>query len=89
MVESAASSCALTDEKEKRQIENIMRETLPLLLKYKGALSGEHGDGLIRSYLNKGLFGSEIMEVFCQIKSLFDPDNRMNPGKIIPNQGPV
>ncbi|NIP39839.1 MAG: FAD-binding protein [Candidatus Dadabacteria bacterium] len=65
----------------------IMRElteqALGLAIKYGGVLSGEHGDGLQRSYLNEKLFGSEIYGVMKELKSIFDPENMFNPGKVV------
>jgi len=46
-------------------------------------LCGEHGDGYIRSWLNEKLFGKKIYEAFKAVKQAFDPDNRMNPNKIV------
>ena len=54
-----------------------------LVLHYKGALSSEHGDGLVRSWLNKHVFGDEIYRAFQLVKRAFDPHSRMNPGKIV------
>lgn len=54
-----------------------------LAVSFGGAMSGEHGDGLARSYLHPRLFGPELYGAMRQVKDLFDPDNRMNPGKII------
>ncbi|MFL5807832.1 MAG: FAD-binding and (Fe-S)-binding domain-containing protein [Roseiflexaceae bacterium] len=54
-----------------------------LVLHYKGALSSEHGDGLARSWLNRHVFGDEIYAAFQQVKAVFDPEGRMNPGKIV------
>ncbi len=54
-----------------------------LAVSYGGAMSGEHGDGLARSYLHPRLFGPELYGAMRQVKAVFDPDNRMNPGKII------
>lgn len=54
-----------------------------LVLHYKGALSSEHGDGLVRSWLNRHVFGEEIYNAFKLVKRAFDPQNRMNPGKIV------
>jgi len=61
----------------------ISEETFALVRKYGGSWSGEHGDGLIRSYQNKHFFGDLIYQDFCRIKSAFDPYNIFNPGKII------
>ncbi len=53
-----------------------------LVLSYGGSLSGEHGDGQARAALLPKMFGPELMEAFREFKSLWDPDNRMNPGKL-------
>lgn len=59
-----------------------------LAKKYNGVPSSEHGDGLARSYLNPEFFGPGIYGLFTQIKALFDPANRLNPGKIVHPQPP-
>ena len=48
-----------------------------------GSLSGEHGDGQARAALLPKMFGPELMQAFREFKTLWDPDNRMNPGKLI------
>ena len=53
------------------------------MLSFGGSLSGEHGDGQSRAALLPKMFGPELMEAFREFKILFDPDNRMNPGKLI------
>lgn len=73
----------LRDEKEIQLIEEIMKEVTNLLIKYGGSLSGEHGDGYIRSWLNKKLFGDKLYQAFMEIKEAFDPSNLMNPNKIV------
>ena len=50
---------------------------------YGGAMSGEHGDGLARSELNPQIFGPQLYRALQEVKAAFDPDNRMNPGKIV------
>ncbi len=50
---------------------------------YKGAYSGEHGDGLVRSEWIAPMFGPRITHAFEEIKDLFDPRGLMNPGKIV------
>lgn len=54
-----------------------------LVRQYKGAFSGEHGDGLVRSEWVAWQFGPELMRAFQEIKTLFDPQGLMNPGKIV------
>ena len=68
---------------ELKLMEKVMLDVTDLILKHHGALSGEHGDGLVRSWLNRRLFGKEIYQAFCEIKECFDPENLMNPGKIV------
>src|SRR5690606_7970916 len=46
-------------------------------------LSGEHGDGLARSMFNERIFGKRIYDAFRAVKAAFDPENLMNPGKIV------
>jgi FAD/FMN-containing dehydrogenase/Fe-S oxidoreductase len=61
----------------------IAEEAAAMVREYKGAYSGEHGDGLCRSEWVAWQFGPNIGRAFAEIKALFDPDNRMNPGKIV------
>lgn len=54
-----------------------------VVIGFGGSLSGEHGDGQARAALLPRMYGDELMEAFREFKVLFDPDNRMNPGKLI------
>ena len=54
-----------------------------LVVSYGGSFSGEHGDGQSWGELLPRMFGEQIVRVFGQFKAIFDPDNRMNPGKIV------
>ena len=54
-----------------------------LAVDYGGAMSGEHGDGLARSELNPRIFGPQLYAALTEVKAAFDPDNLMNPGKIV------
>ena len=51
-------------------------------------MSGEHGDGLARSVWNAKLFGPEVYAAFEAVKHAFDPDDRMNPGKVVASPDP-
>jgi FAD/FMN-containing dehydrogenase/Fe-S oxidoreductase len=53
-----------------------------LVASYGGSLSGEHGDGQARGELLTRMFGERLVGAFGEMKALFDPDNRMNPGKV-------
>jgi FAD/FMN-containing dehydrogenase/Fe-S oxidoreductase len=54
-----------------------------LVTKYGGALSGEHGDGRVRSHYLERFFGAKVYDALRQVKKLFDPAGLMNPGPII------
>jgi FAD/FMN-containing dehydrogenase/Fe-S oxidoreductase len=53
-----------------------------VVISFGGSLSGEHGDGQSRAALLPKMFGPELVEAFREFKALWDPDNRMNPGKL-------
>lgn len=76
----------LRDEQDIENLKNITDETFDLVVKYGGSWSGEHGDGLVRSAYNERFFGPIIYKAFRDIKRLFDPENLMNPGKIVDAQ---
>jgi Fe-S oxidoreductase/FAD/FMN-containing dehydrogenase len=71
------------DAKDIRIMQNMTNEIADLVIEFGGGMSGEHGDGLARSYLNEKLFGPQLYDAFRQVKAAFDPDGRMNPGKIV------
>ncbi|MFM1722097.1 FAD-binding and (Fe-S)-binding domain-containing protein [Rhodococcus sp. PAM 2766] len=54
-----------------------------LVVRYGGSLSGEHGDGQSRGELLPIMFGEHLVGAFEELKALFDPANRMNPGKVV------
>ena len=66
-----------------RQFEAIASASADLVLEYGGALSGEHGDGLVRSGFMERMFGPVLYEAFRHIKQTFDPHGLLNPGKIV------
>jgi Fe-S oxidoreductase len=66
-----------------RQFEAIASEVADLVLKYGGSLSGEHGDGLVRSPFQEKMFGPALYGAFQKLKQTFDPQNLLNPGKIV------
>lgn len=61
----------------------ISDEISDLVLEFGGSMSGEHGDGLVRSGYNEKMFGSQIYQAFRDVKTAFDPKKIMNPGKIV------
>jgi Fe-S oxidoreductase len=66
-----------------RLFESIAAEVAELVLKYGGALSGEHGDGLIRSPFQEKMYGPVLYAAFRELKRTFDPKGILNPGKIV------
>ena len=58
-------------------------EAADLCVKYNGSLSGEHGDGQSRAELLPKMFGEELVGAFREFKSIWDPDWKMNPGKVV------
>jgi len=73
----------LKDEKDRQIFRAIAQETAELVKKYKGSLSGEHGDGRVRGEFIKMMVGEECYELFREVKRIFDPENILNPHKIV------
>jgi len=61
----------------------FMREAATLVHRYGGSLSGEHGDGQSRAELLSVMYGDELVQCFREFKAIWDPSNRLNPGKAI------
>ena len=68
---------------------DMMKEISDLVVEFGGCMSGEHGDGLARSWLNEKHFGPTLYKAFKDVKRAFDPDNRMNPGKVVDGPAPT
>ncbi len=66
-----------------RNFREFLDRATDVVLDFGGSLSGEHGDGQARAALLPKMFGPELMQAFREFKALWDPDNRMNPGKLI------
>jgi FAD/FMN-containing dehydrogenase/Fe-S oxidoreductase len=62
---------------------SFTEEAADLVVSYGGSLSGEHGDGQSRGELLPKMFGPDLVRAFGELKDVFDPDNRMNPGKVV------
>ncbi len=65
-----------------KTFRNILADTVELVKKYKGSLSGEHGDGRLRGEYISSVVGKETYQLFQQVKQIFDPNNIFNAGKI-------
>lgn len=73
----------LTDPEQVGRMRAVSVEIKDLVREYGGVNSSEHGDGLARSEFNREIFGDELYEAMRAVKGLFDPADRMNPGKIV------
>ncbi len=70
-----------------KKFESIANAVSDLVLEFGGALSGEHGDGLVRSPFMRKMFGPVLYEAFREVKRAFDPRGIFNPGKIVDSPG--
>lgn len=73
----------LKDTEDRKVFRAIAQETAELVKKYKGSLSGEHGDGRVRGEFIKMMVGEQCYELFREVKRIFDPENILNPNKIV------
>ncbi|HXG63739.1 MAG TPA: FAD-linked oxidase C-terminal domain-containing protein, partial [Blastocatellia bacterium] len=65
------------------KFRSFLYDAADLVLRYGGSFSGEHGDGQARGELLVKMFGPELIEAFREFKTIWDPDWKMNPGKVI------
>lgn len=70
-------------DKDVGTMRAIAEECFDLVAQYKGSHSGEHGDGIARSEFHEKMFGSRLVRAFEEVKTAFDPDDLLNPGKIV------
>ena len=70
-------------EKDVKAMRAIAEEAFAMVREYKGSHSGEHGDGIVRSEFHEAMFGARIAADFRKVKQRFDPENLLNPGKIV------
>ena len=73
----------LTDPKIRQIIPELSQKVYDLVFEYKGSMTAEHNDGLVRGPYLKQMFGEDIYQLFKKIKSIFDPENIFNPHKKI------
>ncbi len=74
---------SLKDSQGIATMVSIGEEISDLVKEFGGSMSGEHGDGIVRGVWTEKMFGPEIYQMFREVKSTFDPQGIMNPGKII------
>ena len=63
------------------QILEISQKVYDLVLSYKGSITAEHNDGIVRTPYLEQMYGKEIYNLFIKTKNIFDPENIFNPGK--------
>ena len=71
----------IEDPAEKAKLIPAQKEVNDLVLKYHGSLSGEHNDGLVRGFWLEAQFGKPVVDLFRQVKGIFDPQHIFNPHK--------
>jgi len=71
----------LEDPNDRAKLEPAMKEVNNLVLQYKGSLSGEHNDGLVRGPWLQQMYGDEVLDLFKKTKDIFDPEHIFNPHK--------
>ena len=65
------------------KMRRFLDEAASLVVEHGGSISGEHGDGQSKAELLPRMFGPELIEAFREFKSIWDPDGKMNPGKVV------
>ena len=73
----------LDKEEDRIAFKKIAQASATLVKQYRGSLSGEHGDGRVRAPFLMEMVGKECYQMMVDLKQLFDPENLLNPGKII------
>ncbi len=66
-----------------QQFDAFTKEAAELVVRHGGTMSGEHGDGQSRADLHEIMFGPELVTAFREFKEIWDPDYKMNPGKLV------
>ena len=73
----------MKDEAGARAMREIAEAACDLVRRFEGSHSGEHGDGISRSEFHERMFGTRLVRAFEEVKDGFDPENRLNPDKIV------
>jgi FAD/FMN-containing dehydrogenase/Fe-S oxidoreductase len=73
----------MKNEADISSMRAIAENACDLVRQFKGSHSGEHGDGISRSEFHERVFGRRLVHAFETVKDRFDPENRLNPGKIV------
>jgi Fe-S oxidoreductase len=73
----------LVTEQGIRDFRSFVTRAAQLVVSFGGSMSGEHGDGQARGELLSTMYGERLVRAFGEFKAIFDPDGRMNPGKVV------
>ncbi|MDA0803677.1 MAG: FAD-binding and (Fe-S)-binding domain-containing protein [Planctomycetota bacterium] len=79
---------AIDDRQDREVLLSIATDIADLVIRYEGALSGEHGDGRVRSPLLSRVLGESVCDAIARVKMLFDPHSIMNPGNLVHTTDP-
>jgi FAD/FMN-containing dehydrogenase len=79
----------ISNRKKNSMIKNIAIQFFEEIIRMGGTITAEHGDGLARSEFVKLQYGVKNYQIFKEIKKLFDPNNILNPGKIITQKSTI
>ncbi|MBI2644205.1 MAG: FAD-binding oxidoreductase [Candidatus Wildermuthbacteria bacterium] len=71
----------LTDAKVRNSIPSLSKKVYDLVMRYRGSITAEHNDGLIRTPFLKQMYGKEVCNLFRKTKEIFDPKGIFNPRK--------
>ncbi|WP_336021636.1 FAD-binding and (Fe-S)-binding domain-containing protein [Halobellus salinisoli] len=74
---------SLKEDQGVQTMRSITDDVTDIVVEHHGAFSGEHGDGLARTEFNPKMYGQQLWTAFQELKTAFDPDWRMNPGKVV------
>jgi FAD/FMN-containing dehydrogenase/Fe-S oxidoreductase len=79
----------LKTENDIDRMRSITDDVTDLVLKHRGAFSGEHGDGMARTEFNPKMYGEELWNAFKEVKTAFDPAWYMHPGNVVYRESPA
>ena len=77
-----ASTAPVVSKSKEDAVRDRADEISDLVLEFGGAMSAEHGDGIVRGVWAEKMFGKSLVQNFREVKQAFDPNGTMNPGKI-------
>lgn len=71
----------MKNPEHRREIVELQPEVYEIVAKYKGSITGEHNDGIIRTPYLSIMYGEKMVSIFADVKKIFDPLGVLNPGK--------